>query len=295
MIQQRIINNSFTEIYVEGGGNWITQSFPTNFHTFERKHILDKGESIDDWREVSDSEKAELEKADAEWERPSRLFIYLWNLACQSNGKYNEATGYFELNGITDISYKEALMIYSCYGRLYIYNKPIYTSKEVRDTIRTIIPEVGAIGVGYSGSANCFFENKFLNMSNLRIVNTGESIQLCGGYRCFQGCKNLETIENPIYGTNANPNVPYMFNGCESLRNVKIAFNRNFQNFSGFPSSPLLSLESLRYLVDNSTPTSVFTVPVHPVVYAKLTDEGNSEWHKVWQDAQDKQISFATS
>lgn len=236
-----------------------------------------------------------MEKTDAEWERPPQFFIDKWNLACQSNGRYNEATGYFELNGIPDIGYDEALMIYSCYGRLYIYNKPIYTSTEVRDSIRTTIPEIAAIGVGYSGSANCFFEVKFYNMPNLRIVQTGNPIQLCGGYRCFQGCKNLESIEGTISGTNARPAIGMIFKDCASLKNVKLVLSSFMQNFDGFPDSPLLSLESLRYMVDNSSLTSVLTVPVHPDVYTKLTDEGNAEWHKVWQDAQDKQISFATS
>lgn len=40
------------------------------------------------------------------------LFIDLWNNACGSYGRYNAETGYFELNGLTDIGYDEALKIF---------------------------------------------------------------------------------------------------------------------------------------------------------------------------------------
>ena len=44
-----------------------------------------------------------------------KVFIDTWNTACTSAGirygSYNEKTGYFELNGLTDISYEQALDI----------------------------------------------------------------------------------------------------------------------------------------------------------------------------------------
>lgn len=53
-IEQRIVNNSLTEIYVIGGGNFITQSQPTNFHHFFTRKILTPTEDISDFREVTD-------------------------------------------------------------------------------------------------------------------------------------------------------------------------------------------------------------------------------------------------
>ena len=60
-----------------------------------------------------------------------------------------------------------------------------------------------------------------------------------------------------------------------------------------FADSPKISLESLQYLVDNAGNGSTITVTVHPDTYAKLTDEGNEQWHAVNTAAQEKQISFA--
>ena len=36
-----------------------------------------------------------------------RVFVDLWNAACGQHGRYNEETGYFELNGLTDITYMQ--------------------------------------------------------------------------------------------------------------------------------------------------------------------------------------------
>ena len=59
--------------------------------------------------------------------------------------------------------------------------------------------------------------------------------------------------------------------------------------------SPFISIESLRYLIENAANTVARTVTVHPDVYAKLADENNTEWHAVWTAAQARQISFATT
>lgn len=40
---------------------------------------------------------------------------------------------------------------------------------------------------------------------------------------------------------------------------------------------------------------NVITITVHPSVYSKLTDESNTEWHKVLLDAAEKNITFATT
>ncbi len=57
----------------------------------------------------------------------------------------------------------------------------------------------------------------------------------------------------------------------------------------------VVSLCSLQYLVEHATNTSAITVTVHPDVYAKLTDETNSEWYAVNTAAVAKNIAFATA
>lgn len=59
---------------------------------------------------------------------------------------------------------------------------------------------------------------------------------------------------------------------------------------------PKINIASLRYLVEEKyrTHPSTPTVTVHADVYAKLTDETNTEWHQVLLDAAEKNITFAT-
>ena len=59
--------------------------------------------------------------------------------------------------------------------------------------------------------------------------------------------------------------------------------------------SPLLTLDSAAYLVAHAANTAAITVTVHPDVYAKITDEANTEWHQVLIDAAAKNITFATT
>ena len=73
-IQSRTINGLLTEIYV-GEGNFITQSFPTNFHKFWTKKILTSSENIEDFKEVTSAEKTTIENKDKEWEEPSEELI----------------------------------------------------------------------------------------------------------------------------------------------------------------------------------------------------------------------------
>lgn len=107
----------------------------------------------------------------------------------------------------------------------------------------------------------------------------------------FYGCSSLHTISGTIY-LDSRVDTNNTFRGCRALETVYISYLTKSLSLS---DSPLLSLASLQYLVDNATNTSAITVTVHPTVYAKLTDTANAEWHKVLADAAEKNIAFATT
>lgn len=89
---------------------------------------------------------------------------------------------------------------------------------------------------------------------------------------------------------NATHNAAFTY--CKSLQNVKfiqLRYNVDLKD------SPLLTLESFQYLVENATNTSAITVTVHADVYAKLTDPQQADWYAVNTAAQGKHISFATA
>lgn len=106
----------------------------------------------------------------------------------------------------------------------------------------------------------------------------------------FFDCKQLVTIVGGMTFENKNNNAA--LTGCKSLQEIRIKQLRYNVNLK---DSPLLTLESFQYLVENATNTSAITVTVHADVYAKLTDPQQADWYAVNTAAQGKRISFATA
>lgn len=50
------ITSAYTEIYVDNE-NYITESYPTYFHTFVRRKILGADDSVDNYKEVNEEKK----------------------------------------------------------------------------------------------------------------------------------------------------------------------------------------------------------------------------------------------
>ena len=205
---------------------------------------------------------------------------------------YNEKTGFYELNGLTDITEEQMREIY------------LQTHHVTRQTS---------------------FVASFANTSGIR---TNYALKVSGGYlqinihAMFSGCTDLEVaalngdVDGLVYPVNAH----YLFRGCRKLKKVigiilmdivnsstkyEMMFGECFALISvrlrgikydiSFSNSPLLNLESLQYLITNAANTSAITVTVHADVYAKIQDETQTEWHALIASAQEKQITFATA
>lgn len=224
------------------------------------------------------------------------LFIDMWNQACKYGsrevyGKYNEETGYFELNGITDLTYDEAIniLLLAPLSRTSFINKEDWFYNL---SVRTLFPII------YSNdNAQTNLYKAFQSCPNLEVVAFTSSssvigIQVSNANRIFSGCYKLRVVDG-IFNlkniTNAN-NYPWLGN-CSSLEELKL-FNVQF-SYSQLQYCPLISFNSLTYLVQNAINTSPITITVHPDVYAKLT-EGDEEWQALNELALSKQIIFAT-
>ena len=281
MIQENKIGQ-LTELQIVDGGGWLTLASPTNFHRFHKRKILVNTEKTSDYREVSDSEKARLEKSDAAWVEPPQVFVDLWNEACVVRGNnktatfggYNPETGYFELNGLTDITYRQAVVIFrksisqdtlsGCRTNL-----PVYTPATVHSLLmNTGSVEVfnGAYGVGYGTDS---YERKtwdYVQNCSLRSIRN-IFIQSFIGYQ-FQNFSRLEEIRDIYISAKGEMWV----NQC-----------------------PRLSLDSVRTLVEANP--SGNAIKVHPAIFAKLTDESNADyagWHPLVEQAAAKNITFTT-
>lgn len=234
------------------------------------------------------------------------LFIDMWNERCSNMGnvgKYNSETNYFELNGLTDITFEEAITIYSlCPNEVRSDYNDVYHCESGGNYFKTIpLCRTFFIPYRYSSSGGwTYAERMFYGQSKMEVITFPTYISFystTGAKGMFCGCSSLRVINcKQIQLTNSSPEGRVdMFKGCTSLESLNIFGIKNDINFA---DSPNLSIESLSYLVNNRnnyTPISVVTVTVHPDVYAKLTDPNNAEWSALNDLAISKQILFASN
>lgn len=136
-------------------------------------------------------------------------------------------------------------------------------------------------------SANATFTNS--NMQEIHICPAPYRVVFGKCNRAFANCKQLkEVVGIMVFEQMAFDDT---FANCQNLQNIQIKYARYNIKLKG---SPLLTLESFQYLVENATNTSAITVTVHADVYAKLTDPQQADWYAVNTAAQGKHISFAT-
>ncbi len=294
-----------------GWGNFFTQAKPTNFHQFWTQKILLEDETVADFKEVTAAERSAIETADAEWTRPAQSFIDLWNNACidpltkRAVGRYNESTGYFELNGLTDITYQQAMDIYR------YTSPPVYSSDNVsisygRALFRTNLPPNAS---HYWIDTNRLFAgNTVLEVARLpRYYSDGTHFtEFCRDI--FAECHSLREITEVIVAPQNKSNTRTWygtFSGCFELETVRI---KNLYGNISFAHSPLISSDSISYLVENRTTahTDVITVTVHADTFAKLTGDTTNpavaaltpselaQWQQILTAATEKNISFTT-
>lgn len=248
------------------------------------------GESLDKFREVTAAQKAALEAADALWVRPPQLFIDLWNTVCKLNtfltiGKYNETTGFFELHHLKDITYEQAL-----YSFIYTYGingTPRFNTEGCR--ARVILPTKP-----FYGTMPMSIE-RYGNSSTVEVISAWQCSSLAANKieSMFEGMTSLTHIYGFMYiGVYAN--TKNTFRNCKNLEYVNFGYMRANIDFSDCPNINADTIKSLT-VKNNGIPETGIVITVHPDVYAKLTDETNTEWHQFLLVGADKNIQFATS
>lgn len=277
----------------------MTQSQPTNFHQFYKRKMLDANETSDSYREVTNAEKSAIEASDAQWVRPKQWVIDRFNDYCVGTltgqkfnaGGYNEATGYFECNGILDIGIDEAKAMLE-YAPLTRFVLPNHTEnrwtflQHGSATMRTLFPICFVNSGANSGSGG----SMFAYWKKLEVVVFTANNFSSFDYM-FSNCSRLRKVTGLCINPAANANVLYCFNQCTALEVAEIRIGRNIS----FSNSPLLTAESIRYICKNRIGTNEITVTLHPTTFALLTDEDNEEWFPLVELAQTKNITFVSA
>lgn len=190
---------------------------------------------------------------------PWRKDSSLRDLYISAGAKYNEATGFYELNGLTDITEEEMRVIWQeDLSGWYLKGRTNLT--------RNIGTRNNA--GGYNGGIDI---SNFCNgNSNITIFNFGSSPFARCSDNAFSGCTKLETIDTRF------PIIPYdevigrnIFRNCPALKEVR--FNMRYLIRStnvNFPASPLISKDSVLSIIE-TTPT---TGSVKPLVVVGLNE-----------------------
>lgn len=197
----------------------------------------------------------------------------LRDLYISAGAKYNEATGFYELNGLTDITEEEMRRIYKYAGTPQVKASHAYSN------IRTNFPSPGY----YNGS---LYDAMFY-ASKIEVVNLGyrqvnqpnllEPFVMLEGKNAFYICKNLRIIYGRIEQSYVTKDWDLTFGECAKLEEVRISKLMTSIKLSW---SPNLSKESVLYMITNANPPSgaavgSITITLHPTAYARLKDDAD--------------------
>lgn len=202
---------------------------------------------------------------------PWRKDSSLRDLYISAGAKYNEATGYYELNGLTDITEEEMRVIYKYAGT------PQANAAFAYSQARTNLPMPGM----YNGK---IYAAMFYSCPNLEVAYLGNR-QLpptsydvpqvyTEGSNFFYMCSKLKKIYGKIYQRN---DWGLTFGDCIALEEVRIAELYSSIQLSW---SPNLSKESVQYMITNANPPSgaavgSIIITLHPTAYARLKDDAD--------------------
>ena len=217
-----------------------------------------------------------------------QLFIDMWNSACGTYGKYNTETGFYELNGLTDITYEQALAIYN--------NKLILNNEMQRVLVNAQIRTILTIGSNNGAAVGGCKLALFAQGSSIEIFNGHEIEVTSSSNWMFNSCSRLTSVKG-MYFFSGTTGVTF---GCVNLKTLYIIINGNVD----FSNLPLLTYDSFDYIIKASNPHSIITIKVHPTTYAYLqgttppTEQvggTTEEWQALVTAATNKKISFATT
>lgn len=204
---------------------------------------------------------------------PWRKDSSLRDLYVSAGAKYNEATGFYELNGLTDITEAEMRKIYRYAGT------PQVKASHAYSLIRTNFPSPGF----YNGS---IYDGMFY-ASKIEVINLGykqtqpptilEPYVSLEGQNAFYLCKNLRIIYGRIEKYRTINDWNLTFGECAELEEVRIYRLGTSIKFSW---SPNLSKESVLYMITNANPPSgaaagSIAITLHPTAYARLKDDAD--------------------
>ena len=191
---------------------------------------------------------------------------------------YNERTGWFEMNGLTDLSWKDMRAI---------------ANNGSSDTVSALVKNTS---VYYKGMRTNLFTRGFSSQQSLNnssfgdmeVLHLNNSIALPQSGWMSSDCSVIAIIGyfNLYYTDNFNQvNAFGVQTSLESvkLRSLKQSFTLNIK---------MLSWDSINYLITNAANTDAITITVHADVYEKMTGGTVDDWGSLGTLAEGKGVKL---
>lgn len=185
------------------------------------------------------------------------------DLFISAGAVFNEESGYFELNGLTDISYEEMSAIYNAGFKM----AEGYWSNNIRTNIFrpcNVYNADAALLYGFTGmyaNRNCKAESfKFTEQETYGVALKNQL------YGTYEGCIYLKTFGKGVFFCQDTNIANQAFTQCYSLETIYL---RNLKKNVWFKDSARLSIASVLYMVAKSAATSAIVITLHADTYAK--------------------------
>ena len=244
-----------------------------------------------------------------------RLFIDLWNECAVDFGRYNEETGYFELNGITDLTWDDAVFIYTISARKdavffanvgYGYGA---NTRPLKGRFRTNLPINYGEYAFNTGDGAAKKISTYL-CSELEVLNVFPKMPFgrtdfyirsqCSGLDLYYNNK-LRKVMGKIRLVKVNAiyygyNFPYL----EEINLYNIT-----NDYKYFYKTPKLNYTSVKTMIEQRGGTNAITIWYHADVYNKILGTAadaayqgsggtKEEWMALADLAASKNITLAT-
>lgn len=213
---------------------------------------------------------------------PWRKDSSLRDLYISAGAKYNEATGYYELNGLTDITEEEMRAIYTQ------WQKDVGTASHntgwlaLPPKMRTNLPSLYRADL-ISGLSNCIGGSSVEVLCIAEQSNDTRVMYVASTQAVAQN--DMPKLRRVIGVWRYNDNNPSNFNfsygqpfgKCPLLEEIRMA---RINKSHTFAVSPNLSKESVLYMITNANPPSgaaagSIAITLHPTAYARLKDDAD--------------------
>ena len=199
----------------------------------------------------------------------------LRDLYISAGAVYNEATGFYELNGLPDITEEEMRVIYDRTWGWWLHLPSLKGFGTALPRTNIPCPDYKIIAYASNISMHSIFAVSG-NADNLEVVNLRalytptifDEIKIVDFNWAFQGDTNLREVQGII-------NVEKAKDSLSVGGNIETINIKNLNTNIRFYNSQRLSKESVLYMINNSAATSAITISLNKAVYDVMKDDAD--------------------